>query len=130
MPGWKWLFVGEGVPSVLLGLLVFFVLTDTPEQAAWLPEDERQWLIETLEIERAEISVVESVDLSTLWRNTLMWRLSAIYFLLSVGLYSLSLWLPVVLKQISGASEASVILLTAVPWLVATLAMLADRAFL
>jgi MFS transporter, ACS family, tartrate transporter len=122
--GWKWLFVGEGIPSILLGLLVFRVLTDVPEEAAWLQEDERRWLIETLAAERAGISVAHSVDLRRVWRNGLMWRLSGIYFLLSVGLYSLSLWLPVVLKQVSRASEASVILLTAVPWAVATLVML------
>ncbi len=127
--GWKWLFVGEGVPSILLGLLVFLVLTDTPEQATWLPEDERRWLIETLEVERAEISIAHSVDLSKIWRNRVMWELSGMYFLLSVGLYSLSLWLPVVLKQISGASNSSVILLTAVPWLAATLVMLAVAHF-
>lgn len=127
--GWKWLFVGEGLPSILLGLLVFRLLADDPERAAWLPEDERRWLIETLEAERAGISTAHSVHLRDVWRNGMMWRLSGIYFLLSVGLYSLSLWLPVVLKQISGASEARVILLTVVPWLVATLAMLAIAHF-
>ncbi len=127
--GWKWLFVGEGLPSILLGLLVFRVLTDTPEQAAWLENDERQWLIETLAVERTGISVAHSVDLRAVWRNRVMWQLSAVYFLLSVGLYSLSLWLPVVLKQISGASASRVILLTAVPWMVATLVMLTIAHF-
>jgi ACS family tartrate transporter-like MFS transporter len=122
--GWKWLFVGEGVPSILLGLLVFLVLTDEPAQARWLPEEERQWLIEMLEVERAEILVAHSVDFGKVWRNGVMWQLSGIYFLLSIGLYSLSLWLPVVLKQISQASEPRVILLTAVPWMIATLVML------
>jgi MFS family permease len=127
--GWKWLFVGEGVPSILLGLLVFRALTDTPQEAAWLPEDERQWLIETLESERSEIFIAHSVDLRKVWRNGVMWQLSAVYFLLSVGLYSLSLWLPVVLKQISGASASHVILLTAVPWALATLVMLTIAHF-
>jgi len=129
VPGWKWLFVGEGVPSILLGLLVFRVLADDPEKAAWLPEDERRWLIGTLEAERAGISEAHSVDLRAVWRNGVMWQLSAIYFLLSVGFYSLSLWMPVVLKQISGASASRVILLTAVPWLAATLMMLAVAHF-
>jgi ACS family tartrate transporter-like MFS transporter len=127
--GWKWLFVGEGVPSMLLGLMVFWALADDPASAKWLPEDERGWLIETLEAERAGISAAHSVHLRDVWRNGMMWRLSGIYFLLSVGLYSLSLWLPVVLKQISGASEARVILLTVVPWLMATLAMLVIAHF-
>jgi sugar phosphate permease len=122
--GWKWLFVGEGVPSILLGSLVFWVLTDTPEQALWLRDDERNWLRSTLEAEQAGISAAHSVHLRDVWRNTVLWRLAFIYFAISVGLYSLSLWLPVVLKQISRASDAHVILLSAVPYLAATVAML------
>ena len=122
--GWKWLFVGEGVPSVFLGLLAFFLLTDTPEQAAWLNPDERRWLTETLTAEQAGISAAHAVHLRDVWRNKVLWLLAFIYFAISVGLYSLSLWLPVVLKQISHASDARVILLTAVPYLAATIAML------
>src|SRR5580698_1433835 len=122
--GWKWLFVGEGVPSILLGLLVFRVLTDTPEQAEWLREDERVWLQGTLAMEQAGISAAHSVHLRDVWRNRMLWRLAFIYFAISVGLYSLSLWLPVVLKQISHASDARVILLTAVPYVFATIGML------
>jgi len=121
--GWKWLFAGEGLPSVLLGSLVFYVLTDTPEQARWLEEDERVWLIETLTIERAEISDVRAVHLRDVWRNTVLWRMAFVYFAISVGLYSLSLWLPVVLKQLSHASDLRAILLTAVPYLLAAIAM-------
>lgn len=127
--GWKWLFVGEGVPSILLGILVFWALADNPATASWLPEDERQWLIQTLEAERAGISEAHSVDFRAVWRNSVMWQLSGLYFLLSVGFYSLSLWMPVVLKQISGASERRVILLSAVPWLVAAVVMLVIAHF-
>ncbi|WP_158750941.1 MFS transporter [Acidobacterium sp. S8] len=122
--GWKWLFVGEGVPSILLGTLVFWVLTDTPHEASWLSADERNWLIETLTSEQANIPDKHSMHLRDVWRNSMLWRLAFIYFAISVGLYSLSLWLPVVLKQISHASDARVILLTAVPYLAATIAML------
>ena len=122
--GWKWLFVGEGVPSILLGTLVFWVLTDTPHEASWLSADERNWLIETLTSEQADIPDKHSMHLRDVWRNSMLWRLAFIYFAISVGLYSLSLWLPVVLKQISHASDARVILLTAIPYLAATVAML------
>jgi ACS family tartrate transporter-like MFS transporter len=121
--GWKWLFVGEGLPSILLGSLVFLVLTDSPEEANWLDHEERVWLTETLDAERAEISDPHSVHLRNVWRNTVLWRLAFIYFAISVGLYSLGLWLPVVLKQLSHASDLRVILLTAVPYLLAAIAM-------
>lgn len=122
--GWKWLFVGEGIPSILLGSLVFWVLTDRPEQASWLAQDERDWLVRTLVAEQAGISAAHAVHLRDVWRNSALWKLAFIYFAISVGLYSLSLWLPVVLKQISHASDARVILLTIVPYLAATVAML------
>ncbi|HZU08329.1 MAG TPA: MFS transporter, partial [Pseudacidobacterium sp.] len=122
--GWKWLFVGEGLPSVLLGALVFLVLTDSPERAAWLGPDERTWLTETLAAEQVSISASHSVHLRDVWRNAVLWQLAFIYFAISVALYSLSLWLPVVLKQLSRASDLRVILLTAIPYLLAAIAML------
>ncbi|MDI3255457.1 MAG: MFS transporter [Bacillota bacterium] len=122
--GWKWLFAGEGLPSVLLGALVFFVLTDSPAQASWLQIEERLWLTETLAAEQAAISAPDSVHLWAVWRNTVLWRLAFIYFAISAALYSLGLWLPVVLKQLSHASNSRVILLTAVPYLLAAMAML------
>jgi len=122
--GWKWLFVGEGIPSIVLGLSVFWVLTDKPEQAAWLEAEERNWLIHTLASEQAGISATHAVHLRHVWKNTILWRLAFIYFAISVGLYSLSLWLPVVLKQISHASDTRVIFLTSIPYLAATVAML------
>jgi len=122
--GWKWLFVGEGLPSVLLGALVFLVLTDSPERAAWLGPDERTWLTETLAAEQVSISASHSVHLRDVWRNAVLWQLAFIYFAISVALYSLSLWLPVVLKQLSRASDLRVILLTVIPYLLAAIAML------
>ena len=53
LAGWQWLFVAEGVPSIVLGVLVLFTLTDRPSQAVWLRDDQRSWLMATLERERA-----------------------------------------------------------------------------
>ena len=52
LAGWQWLFIVEGVPTVLLGLVVMFYLTDGPEKADWLAADERDWLIDRLQRER------------------------------------------------------------------------------
>lgn len=121
--GWKWLFVGEGAPSVLLGLFVFRVLTDTPEMAEWLSDEQRAWLTTKLAAERESVSDAHSVHLSEVWRSAVLWKLAFIYFAISVGLYSLSLWLPVVLKQVVHVSDARVILLTAIPYVLAGIAM-------
>ena len=52
MAGWRWMFILEGVPAVIMGLVTLFYLTDRPHQAKWLPEEERQWLVEELEKEQ------------------------------------------------------------------------------
>src|SRR5947207_1958530 len=52
LAGWRWLFILEGVPAVVFGVVTLFYLTDRPRHAAWLPEDEREWLTSELERER------------------------------------------------------------------------------
>src|SRR5215831_14907016 len=54
LAGWRWLFIIEGVPAIILGVVTIFYLTDRPHQAKWLPEDERNWLTKELERERQE----------------------------------------------------------------------------
>src|SRR5436190_5485330 len=53
LAGWRWVFILEGIPSVILGLVTLFYLTDWPHEAKWLPEDQKQWLTAELERERA-----------------------------------------------------------------------------
>jgi MFS transporter, ACS family, tartrate transporter len=119
--GWKWLFLGEGLPSVLLGIAAFFVVTDRPEDAPWLSLSERQWLIAEV---GAHSHHATATHLSHAFRNTTVWLLSSIYFAMSVGLYALSLWLPIVIKGITHASDLHVIGLTTIPYALAAIAML------
>ena len=48
LPGWRWLFILEGFPAVVVGIVTFFYMTDRPAQAPWLPQDERDWLVERI----------------------------------------------------------------------------------
>jgi ACS family tartrate transporter-like MFS transporter len=54
LTGWQWLFILEAVPAIILGVVVLFYMTDRPEKAKWLPDDQRAWLVETMEAERAK----------------------------------------------------------------------------
>ena len=121
--GWKWLFVAEGLPSVVLGVIVFFTLTDRPGLAQWLTEHERLWLTTTIATDRAVVTSRHALTLSAVFRNSVLWRLSFIYFANSVSVYSISMWLPVVLKGLSGAKDTTVLVLTAIPYLFAGVAM-------
>ena len=79
--GWQWLFVVEGLPAVVLGVLALRVLTDTPEQADWLPPDQRAWLVATLRREQAaRVAHHEGSLLRTLFAPR-VWQLTTVYFL-------------------------------------------------
>jgi len=97
LAGWQWLFLLEGIPAVLVGLIVPFYLTNRPAEAKWLSADERQWLQTTLDSE-AETKPHMPV-LAALFQPSILW-LSAVYFCLMVGLYTLSFWMPSVLKEL------------------------------
>jgi ACS family tartrate transporter-like MFS transporter len=126
LDGWQWLFLMEGVPAALLGFVVLTYLTDRPEQADWLAPDEQRWLIETLRIEAGPAEGHGSLRAGLV--NPAVWRLSAIYFLLVVGAYGFNLWLPQIVKGLSGASDLRVGLLTAVPYVVTAFVMVAIAA--
>ncbi|HEX3470771.1 MAG TPA: MFS transporter [Silvibacterium sp.] len=124
--GWRWLFLGEGLPSVLLGIVVLFVLVDRPEDATWLSPAERQWLQNELAGSYAA-SIANSTAptrLTQAFRQPTLWMLASIYFANSVGTYSITLWLPIVVKSLTHAADLRVITLTTIPYLLAVVAML------
>ncbi|MGY4232942.1 ACS family tartrate transporter-like MFS transporter [Bradyrhizobium sp. USDA 4449] len=123
LKGWQWMFILEGIPAVLLGFVVLVYLTDRPEKAGWLADDERKWLVDTM---NAEHSAKGSKAHHSIWRGLADLRvlaLSLIYFGTSAGLYTLGIWAPQIIKQF-GLSTMSVGLLNAVPPTMAILAMI------
>jgi ACS family tartrate transporter-like MFS transporter len=124
LAGWRWLFILEGFPAILFGLITLVYLTDKPEQAKWLPDDEREWILGELAKEHA---VKLSQGSLTLW-ETLgqrdVWLLALAYFGMVSGLYGFNFWLPTIIKQLSGLSNLLAILLTAIPYCVGLAAML------
>jgi MFS transporter, ACS family, tartrate transporter len=125
LANWQWLFLLEGLPAVLLGVLTLKVLTDRPEQARWLNEEERFWLVETLTRERAA-SQPRRAGASVAWatlRDLRVPALAAICSGSSAGLYAVGLWSPLILKQF-GYSALAVGWLNAVPSVVAVAGMI------
>jgi ACS family tartrate transporter-like MFS transporter len=122
LKGWQWLFVLEALPAVLLGFVVLAFLTDRPEKAKWLADDERRWLVETMNEET--ISKAATANHS-IWRGLADPRvlaLSLIYFGTSAGLYTLGVWAPQIIKQF-GLSTLQVGFLNALPATAAVVAM-------
>ncbi len=121
LAGWKWLFLGEGLPSIVLGIIAFYVLTDSPADARWLSPSERQWLIAEVD---AHAQPEAPTHLSGAFRSAAVWLLSAIYFAMSVAFYALSLWLPILIKSFTHAADQRVIAITTIPYAMGVASMI------
>jgi MFS transporter, ACS family, tartrate transporter len=118
MRGWRWLFIIEGIPAVVLGVITIWCLTDWPNQAAWLPDDEKSWITAELQREkdaknRRSFRVLEAL------RHRDVILLTMCYFCAMTGSYGIAFWLPTILKRLSGQSDLKVTLLAALPYIAA-----------
>ena len=123
MQGWQWLFLLEGIPSIIVGVLVFVLLPDRPREARWLPPTERDWLEARLAAERVHPAAGHAPDLRKALGNPVVWLLGAMYFLLIVGLYGFALWLPQLIKATGEFGNFEVGIITAIPYTVAAIGM-------
>jgi ACS family tartrate transporter-like MFS transporter len=121
--GWQWLFLLEGVPAILLGLLALRVLTDRPVNAAWLPDSDRQWLTRTMDTEAARRIATGHSSVFRSLSSGRVWLLCLVYFLNTVNTYGIFLWLPKMLTEAAGATRAPISVLTAIPFTAALVAM-------
>lgn len=122
LAGWQWLFLLEGAPAVLLGLITLRILTDTPQSTPWLSDDERAWL--TAELQRERHS---NTDPGQNWprafANPNVWLLTIVYFGMTTCTYGIIYFLPKMVRSVSAASNSAIGLLSAIPYVVAAIAM-------
>lgn len=125
LDGWQWLFLLEGIPAVLLGLVVLFMLPNGPQKAGWLTENEKKWIQHRLDEEIAQRKGVVHFRLSKALSSKAVWLLCLVYFLLNVGGYGYEMWLPSIINDLKGMSFTSfgIGLVNAIPYLAAAIAM-------
>jgi ACS family tartrate transporter-like MFS transporter len=123
LQGWQWLFVVEGFPAVVLGVLALWVFTDKPEQARWLSAPERDWLSRTMEAERAARKAHDKASVLRSLASPKVWLLSFAYFLNTTVTYGVFLWLPKLLQDVSGYKDFRLSVITAIPFVVALIGM-------
>jgi sugar phosphate permease len=122
--GWRWLFILEGLPAIVFGVISIFYLTDCPRQARWLPDDEREWITGELERER---QAKEEARPYTIWqalRNREVLLLTLAYFFIVTSQYGFNVWIPTIVKGMSGASNFVVTMIAALPYSAALMALL------
>jgi MFS transporter, ACS family, tartrate transporter len=123
LKGWQWLFIIEGVPSVLLGIVTWFYLTDRPERATWLSAEQKAWLAAKLNAETAAKQAAKHLTLGEALSSPKVIALSLIYFGFVGALYGMQFWLPQIVKAF-GLTNAQTGFVTAIPYLFGTIAMI------
>jgi len=119
MRGWRWLFIIEGIPAVILGVITIWYLTDWPDQAQWLHADEKEWITTELQREKQAKHSRRSYRVWEALRHRDVILLTGSYFCAMTGSYGIAFWLPTILKRLSGKSDLKVTLLAALPYVAA-----------
>ena len=122
--GWRWLFIIEGIPAIVFGIITIFYLTDRPQEAAWLPRDEREWLEGELAEEHHAKRATHGLRILQAFRHREVIILSLAYFFIVSSLYGFTFWLPSIIKKQSGLSNLRVTLIAAIPYCVGLVAIL------
>ena len=117
--GWRWLLILEGLPTIILGAVAFFYLTDRPKDARWLADDEREWITAELDREREKKKHAKKLGTLEALRHPQVIILALACFCYITNSVGLSSWLPTIVRRISGLSTTQVILISGIPWLVA-----------
>ena len=121
LAGWQWLFLSEGVPSVIVGIWVIFYLDSSIEEAKWLTTQDKVLLTNNL---LAEDKHKTEHKLADAFKSGKVWVLCAIYFTLMIGLYGIAFWLPTIVKAFGIKGYFGVGLVTAIPYGVAVIGMI------
>ena len=114
--GWRWLFIIEGVPAVVMSVVTLFYLTDWPLEARWLDLKEREWIAGQLEKEKKAKREAHAYKISEALRNRNVLLLMLCYFFALAGGYGIAFWLPTMLKRLSSQSDLKVTLLASLPY--------------
>ncbi|VUS71019.1 MFS transporter [Klebsiella huaxiensis] len=122
--GWRWLFAIEGVPAIILGVMVLWLLPSSPEKAHWLSGSEKEWLVSQLAEDNRSVMVNKNHSWLSALKNKVVLLLSLVWFLQAFGSIGITLFLPLIIKSIASEQSNFVIsLLAAVPFIFACLFM-------
>lgn len=125
LSGWQWLFLLEGIPSVLVGLVTLVFLTDRPSDATWLTEDQKRLVLRGLDEEDARKRQAGGSGhrLVDAFRSLPVWLLSLAYFGMAGGNYGITFWLPQIIKDTITTDPQAIGWISIIPWTASIIAM-------
>jgi D-galactonate transporter len=123
LAGWQWLYLLQGIPTIFLGIGLFFLLNDGIDQASWLDAEERAALKNALIEDEKNRPREVSDSFARVLRNPAVWVLGMIYFCIQCGVYSINFWLPTIIKSSGIANPMTIGWLSAIPYLAASIFM-------
>ncbi|QLL11359.1 MFS transporter [Pseudomonas chlororaphis] len=128
--GWQWMFIIEGMASVLLCGFVWFWLDSTPRDAKWLSAAEQDALVQAIDSEQREREAAMPVkpSLWTLLKDRQILLFCLIYFCIQLTIYAATFWLPSIIKKMGDLSDLQVGFFNSIPWLISIIAMYAFAA--
>lgn len=115
--GWREMFIIEGIISLALLFVWMPLVCDYPHQAKWLDPKELNWLNQQFAKDKALIKLDDKASVKTVLSSINLWKLVAIYFFFQIGFYGFALWMPMLIKQLTGSGMSIVGLLTAAPYI-------------
>lgn len=129
MPGWlglkpwQWMFIIEAAPTILIGLFIGRILSDDPNEAAWLNTTERSELVETLARERRNVGALTVSGGWSALANWRVWVLFVTYFCIAAQFLGMVLWLPQIIRHLQNLPPFEIGLIAAIPYLIGVVLM-------
>jgi MFS family permease len=124
--GWQWLFLLEGIPSVVVGVLVFVLLPNGPKSARWLTTQEQDFIVQSVQADEAgKKELGQRHNFMDAFRDGRVWALAVVYFCGVVCFYAVNFWMPTIIQELGIAKTdfLKVGLLSMIPWGLAAIAM-------
>jgi len=111
--GWQWLFLMEGIPSIIFGIICLFYLTDSPAKANWLNDRQREWLIQRMEQDVIAANTKHDMPALHALRKPVIWFLAIPYFCMLTAGYAYTFWSPIVIREALHLSDTKTSLVVA-----------------
>jgi MFS transporter, ACS family, tartrate transporter len=119
LQGWQWLFILQGAPAIIMGVIAPFILTDKPKDAMWLTAEERRWLTDAMEAEHDAKAATGTHSFMAGLKSRRSLIFSALYFGLVFGIYGLGLWMPTVVSELGDLSTTQIGFIVFIPYSIA-----------